>query len=75
MEFGLKFDIKTLLVLGGLAVTFGGFYYTTQMRLDALENKVQILTDDIRSTRSTLEGVSKHMKRVSKRVTKQENKN
>ena len=70
----LKVDIKTFLTIGGILVVLGGFYYTTQMRLDTLENKVEILTEDMRSTRATVDGVSKHMKRVSKRVTKLENK-
>lgn len=70
----VKIDLKTILVLGGILITMGGFYYTTQMRLDSLESEVQILIEDTRSARTTMDGVSKHMKRVSKRVTKLENK-
>lgn len=70
----IKIDFKTLLTVSGILIAIGGFYYTTQMRLDSLESEVQILIEDMRSTRTTMDGVSKHMKRVSKRVTKLENK-
>ena len=36
----MKFDLKTLLTVGGILVTLAGFYYTTQMRLDSLEKSV-----------------------------------
>ena len=33
-------DIKTLITLLTIAATLGGFYYTTQSRLDNLESEV-----------------------------------
>ena len=33
-------DIKTLITLLTIAATLGGFYYTTQSRLDILESDV-----------------------------------
>ena len=33
-------DIKTLITLLTIATTLGGFYYTTQSRLDILESDV-----------------------------------
>ena len=33
-------DIKTLIALLTIAATLGGFYYTTQSRLDILESDV-----------------------------------
>ena len=35
-----KLDIKTAIAILTIATTLGGFYYTTQLRLDALEDKV-----------------------------------
>ena len=36
----MKLDIKTLITLLTIAATLGGFYYTTQIRLDSLEQEV-----------------------------------
>ena len=39
----MKLDIKTIITVLGIAATLGGFYYTTQLRLDDLEEKVSEL--------------------------------
>lgn len=36
----MKLDIKTLITLLSIAAVLGGFYYTTQTRLDSLEQDV-----------------------------------
>tara|TARA_R110002110_G_scaffold321085_1_gene533661 strand:- start:113 stop:271 length:159 start_codon:yes stop_codon:yes gene_type:complete len=36
----MKLDIKTLITLLTIAATLGGFYYTTQSRLDNLEEEI-----------------------------------
>lgn len=36
----MKLDIKTLITLFTIAATLGGFYYSTQIRLDNLEEDV-----------------------------------
>jgi len=36
----MKLDIKTLITIVTFAATMGGFYYSTQLRLDHLESKV-----------------------------------
>ena len=36
----VKLDIKTLITLVTFAATMGGFYYSTQLRLDHLEENV-----------------------------------
>ena len=36
----MKLDLKTLIGMLTLAATLGGFYYTTQSRLDSLEKDV-----------------------------------
>jgi len=39
----IKFDIKTVITFITAAIVFGGFYYTTQHRLDHLEGKIDDL--------------------------------
>ena len=39
----VKFDIKTVITFITDAIVFGGFYYTTQHRLDHLEGKIEDL--------------------------------
>jgi len=36
----MKLDIKTLITLLTIAATLGGFYFTTQTRLDILEQEI-----------------------------------
>jgi hypothetical protein len=43
----MKFDIKTVITIITAAAVFGGFYYTTQHRLDLLEGKMEQLETDI----------------------------
>ena len=43
----MKLDIKTVITLLGIAAMLGGFYYTTEMRLDSLEGKVATLAKKI----------------------------
>lgn len=38
-----KLDVKTIITLLTIASALGGFYYTTQMRLDSLEQEVASL--------------------------------
>ena len=40
----MKLDIKTVITLLTFAAILGGFYYTTQMRLDSLEKDVATLS-------------------------------
>ena len=39
----MKLDIKTIITLLTLAAALGGFYYTTNLRLDSLEQDVTSL--------------------------------
>jgi|TARA_Y100000310_G_C20681627_1_gene816307 peptidoglycan hydrolase CwlO-like protein len=59
----MNLDIKTLIILGGIAVTFGGFYYGTQLRLDHLEEAVQ-------SVQKESDSLKKQVQRLSKKVNK-----
>jgi len=51
-----KLDIKLLITIVTLAATLGGFYYTTQLRLDNIE--------------SSISGVEKQVKQLKKRNRK-----
>ena len=42
------FDIKTLITLLTIAAVLGGFYYTTQSRLDSLEIEVVQLKKQVK---------------------------
>ena len=44
----MKLDIKTLITVLTIAATLGGFYYSTQLRLDHLEETVQTLQKQIK---------------------------
>jgi hypothetical protein len=61
----MKLDIKTLIILLTIAATMGGFYYSTEVRLAHLENKVSEL-------QSSITGFHKQVKRLSRIVNKQE---
>jgi hypothetical protein len=43
----VKLDLKTVITLLGIAAMMGGFYYTTEMRLNNLESKVASLTKKV----------------------------
>jgi hypothetical protein len=49
----MKLDIKTVITLLTFAAVLGGFYYTTQLRLDTFESDVS--------------GVKKQIKRINKK--------
>tara|TARA_R100001594_G_scaffold145821_1_gene196405 strand:+ start:50 stop:217 length:168 start_codon:yes stop_codon:yes gene_type:complete len=44
----LKIDIKTLITLLTVAATLGGFYYSTQSRIDDLEKEVTVLKKQVK---------------------------
>ncbi len=44
----MKLDVKTLITLLTFSATLGGFYYTTQNRLDNLEQEVSQMEKQIK---------------------------
>ena len=44
----MKLDIKTLITIVTFAATVGGFYYSTQLRLDQLEENVASVEKQIK---------------------------
>ena len=37
----LEFDIKTLITLGGIIAMLSGFVYTTKLRLDLVDQRIE----------------------------------
>ncbi len=62
----MKLDIKTLIVLGSLAVTFGGFYYGTEYRLSSLEQEISEVKKDNSKLTSQVQRLLKRVKRLEK---------
>ena len=44
----MKLDIKTLIMIITFAATMGGFYYTTQLRLDHVEENIATIEKKIK---------------------------
>ena len=70
----IKLDVKTLMVMGGLLVTLGGFYYTTELRLEHLESEIRTVDRDNKALRTWLTEVDKRTVRLSKKLNKQQEK-
>ena len=49
----MKLDIKTLITIVTFAATMGGFYYTTQLRLDHLEENITSIEKKIKHIKKT----------------------
>ena len=63
-------SIKSLLPLLALVAALGGFYYTTEHRLEELETEVKGLTTEISGLNDTLEDVLESVEKLSKKVNK-----
>ena len=62
----MKIDIKTLIVLGSIAVAFGGFYYGTEYRLENLEQDVKSLQQDNNDLGEKITKAIRRIKRLEK---------
>ena len=65
----LNLDLKQMIGIFVIAATLGGFYYTTQMRLDRLEAAIEQKQPD-----GELQALKKQIKRLNKRVKNLEDK-
>ena len=66
----MKLDAKTLIPILSIVALLGGFYYTTQLRLDTLEEKVgafDTLEQELSKRIGTLE---KRVNRINKKKAK-----
>ena len=64
----MKLDIKTLLSILTIASVLGGFYYTTELRLNVLELEAKALRTENIDIRNRLSGVEKKVNRLTKKV-------
>ena len=62
----MKIDIKTLIVLGSIAIAFGGFYYGTEYRLENLEQDVKSLQQDNDDLGEKITKAIRRIKRLEK---------
>ena len=62
----MKIDLKTLIVLGSIAIAFGGFYYVTEYRLDNLEKDVGALQQGNNDLGEKITRTIKRIKRLEK---------
>jgi|10_taG_2_1085330.scaffolds.fasta_scaffold12562_5 hypothetical protein len=61
MDF--KIDIRLMILVFTVAATLGGFYYTTQLRLDTIEAKLEAPAHDC-PTKKQVQNLSKRVKRL-----------
>jgi len=50
----MKLDVKALITIVTFAATMGGFYYSTQLRLDSLEENVSAVEKKIKQIKRKL---------------------
>ncbi len=62
----MKIDIKTLILLGSIAVAFGGFYYGTEYRLSNVEADIQALQENDDDLGQKINKAIKRIKRLEK---------
>ena len=55
----IKLDIKLVLGMAAIIAGLGGFYYTTQMRLDNIEQEISELHSEIAKTNKLIRRKSK----------------
>jgi hypothetical protein len=67
----LKLDVKLLLTLLIIVATLGGFYYTTQLRLDLLEKTIGEQLEVV----SEVNALKKQVIRLHKKITRLEDAN
>ena len=62
----VTFDIKTLIAIAGIIAMLGGFYYSTQHRLDTLENQLSKVSSQIDAQNGELKQIKKQIRRGNK---------
>ena len=62
----MKLNFKTIIVLATILFTCGGFYYTTQTRLDAVEKELLFLQRQVGQMQKDIKRLDKVIVRHSK---------
>jgi len=68
MDF--KINVKTLILIVGIACTLGGFYYTTNLRLNILEKENKALQTQMSDTKTLIMRLENRFNRLKKRIGK-----
>jgi len=66
----IKINVKALILIVGIACTLGGFYYTTNLRLNILENDNKALQTQMSDTRILITRLENRLNRLKKRIGK-----
>ena len=59
----ITLDIKTVLTVGAIVASLGGFYYSTEHRLSAVEAGVERVESQVSDCRGDIRLIKKRMKR------------
>ena len=62
----LTLDIKTLITVCGIIAMLGGFYYSTQYRLDDLEDQITKISQKLDTQNGELKQIKKQIRRGNK---------
>ena len=62
----LTLDIKTLITVCGIIAMLGGFYYSTQYRLDSLEDQITKISQKLDTQNGELKQIKKQIRRGNK---------
>ena len=65
-----KIDIKTLIMIVTLAAALGGFYYTTQARLDVVEREILFLQRQVQALKNQDKRLNKQLNNLIQRKGK-----
>tara|TARA_Y100001963_G_scaffold139056_1_gene204538 strand:+ start:4690 stop:4905 length:216 start_codon:yes stop_codon:yes gene_type:complete len=70
----MKFDIdlKTLIMILSISCALGGFYYSTNIRLDNAEARIKSLDSQLIEMRVWSNEVDKKIKNLQRRINKKE---
>jgi len=65
----MKLDFKTIMALATILFTCGGFYYSTQARLDSVEKELLFLQRQVGQMQKDVKRLSKVIVRHSKQYS------
>jgi len=62
----ITLDIKTLIAIGAVMATMGGFYYSTQHRLSNMEDQLADVAEKIDNQTGQIKQMQRQIKRLGK---------
>lgn len=61
----ITLDIKTLIAVGSIIAVLGGFYYSTQHRLNSVETKIETLSEKIDNQTGQIKQIQKQIRKYN----------